>query len=343
MFGSPQMADSAPATTAQPPVVTRQSTMTIDSDEKAPEPTNPPRAYDPQVERAGQSPTEPATAVNSIVLEEGLLKTPRPAAPAGEPAQADEAQREIPVEELPLVVRPFSAKMRKYLMDEVDTNIASYPLAGYCFMTGYTDAITYTAAYVCTITFPTTMPEEASWNPLAAEQWEWRRDWGLSTGDGQALASLLAFLFGAFVGRLGDKIGPRKRAWLIFGTFIQALFSLAASLTCWANGESSFGGARGSEFTNWGTVLGFLTISFAARAWVSRLMRVFVSATFSIRLWVKQRDHKAIAILGLIVGMVGRALVNKIGAHWTFGLGFVIRILIALSWLSIPAAKPKKK
>ncbi|QRW12874.1 hypothetical protein RhiLY_11873 [Ceratobasidium sp. AG-Ba] len=386
------MADSAPATTAQPPVVTRQSTMTIDSDEKAPEPTNPPRAYDPrQVERAGQSPTEPATAVNSIVLEEGLLKTPRPAAPAGEPAQADEAQREIPVEELPLVVRPFSAKMRKYLMDEVDTNIASYPLAGYCFMTGYTDAITYTAAYVwsafqtgntiqcamalaklftkyphprSTITFPTTMPEEASWNPLAAEQWEWRRDWGLSTGDGQALASLLAFLFGAFVGRLGDKIGPRKRAWLIFGTFIQALFSLAASLTCWANGESSFGGARGSEFTNWGTVLGFLTISFAsagmglqAHAGV-RIGNIFNSTVVLTTIWVqfvgepklfqphrvKQRDHKAIAILGLIVGgMVGRALVNKIGAHWTFGLGFVIRILIALSWLSIPAAKPKKK
>ncbi|KAG9087470.1 hypothetical protein FS749_002897 [Ceratobasidium sp. UAMH 11750] len=59
---------------------------------------------------------------------------------------------------------------------------------------------------------------------------------------------------------------------------------------------------------------------------------------------VKQRDHKAIAILGLIIGgIVGRALVNKIGAQWTLGLGFVIRALVAISWLSIPAAKPKKK
>ncbi|KAG8680308.1 hypothetical protein FRC08_016396, partial [Ceratobasidium sp. 394] len=51
---------------------TRQSTLTIDADEKEPimsptEPSSPPRAYDPHsVERAVLSPTEPATAVNSI-------------------------------------------------------------------------------------------------------------------------------------------------------------------------------------------------------------------------------------------------------------------------------------
>lgn len=79
---------------------------------------------------------------------------------------------------------------------------------------------------------------------------------------------------------------------------------------------------------------------------------------------VKQRDHKAVAILGLVlggssiiehrilpffflnfvhVGMIGRALINVIGAPWTLGLGAGIRVLIALSWLTIPAAKPKSK
>lgn len=79
---------------------------------------------------------------------------------------------------------------------------------------------------------------------------------------------------------------------------------------------------------------------------------------------VKQRDHKAIAILGLIIGgqslqpltlgvlltwipvftgIAGRALVNVIGAPWTLGLGAGIRILIGFSWLAIPDAKPKSK
>lgn len=133
--------------------------------------------------------------------------------------------------------------------------------------------------------WPTTMPEEAKWNPLAAEQWVWRRDTGLKTGDAQALVSLLAFLFGAFCGRFGDHIGPRRRVWLMSNTFIQAGFTLASALCAWADGEyllagfcyiiflsiispgeSSFAGARGSEFANWGTPLGFCALGFASAA-----------------------------------------------------------------------------
>ncbi|KAG8687925.1 hypothetical protein FRC09_013200 [Ceratobasidium sp. 395] len=379
-------------TPTRPAVQTRQSTLASTStDEKTPMQSpidEPPRAYDPHsVERAVQSPTEPATAVNSIVLEEGLAKNGQPIA---QPADPDD-EPEIPVADLPLVVRPFSAKIRKHLMAEVDTNLASYPLVGYCFMTGYTDAITYTAAYVwcafqtgntiqCAMAiaklfakyphpvtenpWPTTSPEEASWNPLAAEQWEWRRDTGLRKGDAQALASLLSFLFGAFCGRLGDRIGPKKRVWLIACSIIQALFTLAAALCCKVNGESSFAGARGSEHANWGTVLGFCTLAFASAAMGLqahagvRIGNIFNSTVVLTTIWVqfvgepklfqphmvKQRDHKAIAVIGLIIGgMVGRALVNRIGSDWTLGLGFVIRMIVAFSWFSIPAAKSKKK
>lgn len=375
--------------------VARPSYISQDMDEKVPvsptEPPSPPRAYDPHsVERSGHpSPGEPITAVNSIVLEEGLMSKGGRSPAAAPPPQPEEP--ETPAAELPLVVRPFSAKARKYLMTEVDINMASFPLAAYCFMTGYTDAITYTACYVwsafqtgntiqCGMAiaklftkyphpvtenpWPTTIPEEVKWNPLAAEQWDWRHDTTLRTSDAQALASLLCFLFGAFCGRFGDHIGPRKRAWLMSNTFIQAGFTLAAALCAWANGESSFAGARGSEFANWGTPLGFCALGFASAAMGLqahagvRIGNIFNSSVVLTTIWVqfvgepklfqpqmvKQRDHKAIAIIGLIIGgIVGRALIDTIGAPWTLGLGAGIRILIAFSWLSIPAAKPKPK
>lgn len=274
------------------PVSTAAPSQLSMLDEKLPisptEPPSPPRAYDPHsIERSGHHATgEALTAVNSIALEGGLRG--KEGHPVTQPIP--ETEPDTQPSELPLVVRPFSATMRKHLMSEIDPNMASFPLAAYCFMTGYvsqppplspvnlltlwrgvriasqTDAITYTAAYVwsafqtgntiqCGMAiaklftkyphpvtdnpWPTTVPEEVKWNPLAAEQWVWRRDYGLKTSDAQALASLLCFLFGAFCGRLGDKIGPKKRAWLIVGTFIQAAFTLASALCAWANGKIS--------------------------------------------------------------------------------------------------------
>lgn len=120
-----------------------QSQMTMD--EKVPisptvsEPSSPPRAYNPsEVERSSgyQTPGEPLTAVNSINLEAGLSAKAKEA--RDEQLEPEtETEREIPTEELPVVVRPFSAKMRKHLMAQVDTDIASFPLGAYCFMTGY--------------------------------------------------------------------------------------------------------------------------------------------------------------------------------------------------------------
>lgn len=112
-------------------------------DEKVPmspsEPPSPPRAYNPhEVERASssgyQTPREPLTAVNSISLEAGMSDK---AKEARESTLEPDNEPEIPAAELPLVVRPFSAKMRQHLMAEVDIEIASFPLGAYCFMTGY--------------------------------------------------------------------------------------------------------------------------------------------------------------------------------------------------------------
>jgi hypothetical protein len=55
--------------------------------------------------------------------------------------------------------------------------------------------------------------------------------------DQQALTSFLAFNVGACLSRLGDKIGPLTRMWLVLGTTLQALFTLAASIALWKSRE----------------------------------------------------------------------------------------------------------
>lgn len=49
--------------------------------------------------------------------------------------------------------------------------------------------------------------------------------------DKQALCSLLSFLLGTSLGRIGDKIGNHSRRWLMSATFVQALMLMAAALT----------------------------------------------------------------------------------------------------------------
>lgn len=55
--------------------------------------------------------------------------------------------------------------------------------------------------------------------------------------DRQALASLLSFVGGALIARLGERIGPTSRGWLWLGTMCQALFTMAAAISSWKSGQ----------------------------------------------------------------------------------------------------------
>lgn len=78
--------------------------------------------------------------------------------------------------------------------------------------------------------------------------------------DQQALCSLIAFQLGASVGRLGDRIGPLKRSWLIAATFLQALLSMASAVTLWQSGELSIADTRADP--SWNNVLSFVALAF---------------------------------------------------------------------------------
>jgi len=48
---------------------------------------------------------------------------------------------------------------------------------------------------------------------------------------------LITFLMGTSLGRIGDKVGPKKRKWLVSATFVQALLAMAAALSTHYSGE----------------------------------------------------------------------------------------------------------
>jgi hypothetical protein len=48
--------------------------------------------------------------------------------------------------------------------------------------------------------------------------------------DQQAFCSLLAFLVGTTLGRVGDWVGAKRRTWLVIASFLQVLMAMSAAL-----------------------------------------------------------------------------------------------------------------
>ncbi|KAK0480629.1 hypothetical protein IW261DRAFT_1335034 [Armillaria novae-zelandiae] len=250
-----------------------------------------------------------------------------------------------------------------HLNEEVDPSQSTGPLAAFCFMTGYIDVISFSAIFVwCGF-------QTGNFAQLAialARLFETREGGGHDTSfrmpDKQALTSLIAFNLGAFVGRLGDRIGPHKRIWLIAATFLQALLTMAASATIYKSNMRSIADER--DDPSWTNVLAFACIAFMSASLGvqgilgKRLNTQFTTTIvlttvwvelvtdpqlFNIRKMVKTRDHKLIAAAALFIGaFTGRAILGAIGSTAALGIGTGIRVLISLSWIFVPGKKARR-
>jgi len=251
--------------------------------------------------------------------------------------------------------RPWSSvAIREYLMADVDPTLSTVPLSAYCFMTGFIDAISFSAVFVwCGFQTGNSVQLALA---LARLFTPGNTDLSFHIADQQALTSLLTFIGGAFIGRIGDKMGAKTRAWLVLGTFIQALLTMAAALAVWKGGQGSIASVRGDPA--WTNARSFAALGFASASiglqgiMGKRVNTQFATTVVLTTVWcelmadpklftrgfVLSRDHKLIAVLTLFVGgFVGRALIDQIGSAGTFGIGAGIRVLIALSWLWVPA------
>ncbi|KAK2464600.1 hypothetical protein APHAL10511_003389 [Amanita phalloides] len=145
----------------------------------------------------------------------------------------------------------------EHLMAEVDPALCTGPLAAYCFMTGLIDVVSFSAIFVW-CGFQT--GNFAQLSIAIARLFEKQHDLTFHLPDKQALTSLISFNAGAFLGRIGDRIGPRRRIWLMLGTFIQALLLMVASICLWKSGEASVANAR--AMPTWTNPLSFVALGF---------------------------------------------------------------------------------
>lgn len=86
------------------------------------------------------------------------------------------------------------------------------------------------------------------------------RDTTFHRADQQALCSLISFNIGAFIGRIGDRVGPLKRIWLIAGCLLQALLTMAAAICIWKSGQAGIADVRADP--SWTTPLTFVGLAF---------------------------------------------------------------------------------
>ncbi|KAF9525234.1 hypothetical protein CPB83DRAFT_818969 [Crepidotus variabilis] len=250
----------------------------------------------------------------------------------------------------------------QYLQQDVDPAECTWPLTAFCFMTGFTDAVCFSAIFVwCGF-------QTGNFTQLAlalARLWEGprgMRDYMFHKADQQALCSLLAFFLGSSLGRIGDKVGPHKRSWLIVANFLATLFTMAAALALWKSGQPSLALER--DLPAWTNALTFVGIAFMSAALgIQGIMGKRIASNFGTTLvlttlWielindpklfrinlVKTRDHRALGAFALFFGaFVSRAMLFKIDAAGALGVGVGIRLLMTIGWLWVPAKKPARK
>ncbi|KNZ82148.1 hypothetical protein J132_07733 [Termitomyces sp. J132] len=246
-----------------------------------------------------------------------------------------------------------------YLNSDVDPAQSTGPLAAFCFMTGYLDAISFSSVFVwCGFQTGNFAQLAIAIARLFEGPIEFR-DLTFHRADQQALCSLISFQLGASVGRFGDWVGPLKRTWLITGTLLQALLTMAAAVTLWKSGELSIADVRDNP--SWNNALSFATLAFISASLGVQgilgkrlntqfgttivLTTIWVELAsdprlFKIREKVKSRDHKLFAVVALFIGaFAGRALLGKLGSPAALGIAVGIRILITISWVFIGGKK----
>lgn len=140
--------------------------------------------------------------------------------------------------EFPKPPTTLSARLSRSLSTPIDAK-ACVPISLYaCFLTGFTSSPSFSACYIWCGFQTGNLAQLGLAAARAFAPIQEFRTWGMQKADQQALCSLLSFLLGAVLGRVGDKVGNRTRRWLVGATGVQVLLAVAGALCAHYSGQS---------------------------------------------------------------------------------------------------------
>ncbi|KIJ14513.1 hypothetical protein PAXINDRAFT_176697 [Paxillus involutus ATCC 200175] len=242
--------------------------------------------------------------------------------------------------------------VKDFLFEEIDPERAIPPLSAYCFMTGFINAVCFSAIFAwCASQTGNTIQLSVAVGRLLDDP---NADSSFHLSDRLAVCSLITFIAGCYVGRFGDRIGYKTRLWMCAGTFLQALLTMGAAITSWQSGAPTFAAANSGAV--WKTplsfaCLGFMSSSMGLQGVMAKRLNTQFSTTvvltsiwvelisepklFHLRRLVVERDHKIMTIAACFAGgFAGRTVLDEVGAPVTLGIAGGLRMLISILWLS---------
>ncbi|GAA5986324.1 hypothetical protein JCM5350_002981 [Sporobolomyces pararoseus] len=253
------------------------------------------------------------------------------------------------VSDMPTAIKQSKFRPRSFLTSNIDQGQTLLQLTVYCFLTGFTSAPTFLACYLwCGFQTGGLVQLSLAVARLFASS---PRDTTFHKPDQQALTSLLSFLVGTSLGRIGDKVGPRRRWWIMSATFFMSLLTMAAALCAHFSAGPSVAEFRTEA--GWQDALGMAALGFAsASLGLQRINSQFGTAVVLTTVWVelvcdpklfavkavKSRDHRVIAVFSVFLGgMCSAAIVFQSSSAVAFGVCSGLRLISMLTWLLVPS------
>ncbi|EJT51813.1 hypothetical protein A1Q1_06951 [Trichosporon asahii var. asahii CBS 2479] len=255
-------------------------------------------------------------------------------------------------------IAPARKGLFAYMQEVVDSKKCNLISIYACFLTGYTSSVSFSACFIW-CGFQTGNVAQLgiaiarNFDPLSTRTYHFMKP------DQQAFVSLLSFLAGTSLGRIGDKIGPKRRTWLVLATFMQCLMTMAGALCAHFGGESQFAGERANpSWTNpiSMTCLGFISATIGLQGIMGKRIASPMNTTVVLTTtWVElfndpqllglkpvpSRDIRMAGVFMLFLGgFVARALLAQIGADGALGVLCGFRFLQLVWWAFIPSATP---
>lgn len=249
----------------------------------------------------------------------------------------------------------------EYLQTDIDFKRANPISIWACFLTGWTVSPSFSATFIWCGFQTGNLAQLGLALARCFAPLEFRT-YGFQKADQQALCSLLSFLIGTSLGRIGDKIGPRHRTWLVTASFLQALMAMAAALC--AHFSAEVGIANRRDDPSWTEPLGFAALGFISASMglqgiigkriASPMNTTVVLTTTWVELFndpllfslkpVQSRDIRAMGVAAVFLGAFCSRAVLQSSAGQTGALGVLagLRIIQTFWWWFIPSAPVKK-